>query len=314
MTVSCDNIPTSGPNLNYSNNANGICLIDGSVTPVESGSANICGGTITYTWDFTDQCGNSINHVQNVTVDPTPKPEYINAPLDITVSCDNIPTGAPDLTYTNNNPGACLIEGTVPPVQSGSGNICGGTITFQWSDTSPCGDPILHTQIITITPAPAPVFQNPPQDITVSCDNIPTSAAPLNYTNNAQGACLIQGQVTPTQSGSANICGGSITYTWQFTDQCGNSISHIQTITVSPAPPVAFVNPPPDFNVSCDNVPQNPTPLQYTNNGPGSCLIQGSVAPTTSGAYDACGGAIIYTWGVYEHMRANNYPYSKCDC
>ncbi len=296
ISVTCENIPSSGTPLNYSNNGSGVCLIEGTVMPQESGSADICGGVITYTWTFTDQCNNTINHAQNVLVQPAPPPVFDNPPGDITVECDNIPTSAPDLNYSNGASGLCLVQGTISPQQVGQADECGGSFRFTWDFTDPCGNTISHAQNITVNPAPAPAFLNPPTDITVTCDNIPSGAPDLNYTNNALGSCLFEGTVSPVESGSADICGGVITYTWTFTDPCGNTINHVQNITVEPAPPAVFLNPPTDMNATCDNVPANPGPLQYTNNGIGNCLIDGSVDPVQSGSFDECGGTITYTW------------------
>ncbi len=296
MTFDCDNIPTSGVDLDYTNNGTGACLFEGTISPVESGSADICGGTITYTWDFVDPCGNSINHVQNITIDPAPEPVFINPPADVTLDCENIPNSAPDLDYTNNGQGDCLFEGTISPTQSGSADLCGGIITFHWQYIDPCGNGIQHLQTITIEPAPEPEFINPPADITLDCDNIPSSGPDLDYTNNSSGNCLIEGTVSPTQSGSADICGGTITYTWSYTDVCGNTIHHAQNIEITPAPDIMFLNPPIDYTTSCDNVPGNPGPLDFTNNGTGNCLIEGTADPIMSGSYDECGGTISFTW------------------
>ncbi len=296
ITLDCDNIPTGGPDLDYTNNGTGACLFEGAISPTESGSADICGGTITYTWDFVDPCGNNINHIQNIVIEPAPVPDFINPPADITLDCDNIPTGGPDLDYTNNGPGACLIEGTVSPTESGSADICGGTITYTWDFTDECGNSVHREQNITIEPAQAPEFINPPADITLDCDNIPTGGPDLDYTNNGPGACLIEGTVSPTESGSADICGGTITYTWDFTDLCGNNIHHEQNIEITPAPDIMFINPPVDINATCDNVPGNPGPLEFTNNGIGNCLIEGITSPVMTGSYDECGGTISFTW------------------
>ncbi|MEM1323903.1 MAG: hypothetical protein AAGG75_26825, partial [Bacteroidota bacterium] len=310
ITVSCDQAPTGAPTLDYTNGVTGGCAVAGTVVPTESGSADVCGGQVTYTWTFTDQCNNTITHSQTITVDPPPPVTFLNPPGDITVSCDQVPTSAPDLTYTNNGSGACLITGTVSPMQSGGGDICGGRIRYNWTFTDQCGTTIQHTQNITITPAPQTQFLNPPGDITVTCDNIPAGAPDLTYTNNGTGSCLITGTVSPTQSGTADICGGQIIYTWNFTDPCNNVLSHTQTITVDPAPLPQFLNPPADLTVTCDNIPAAPPNLSYTNNGPGACLITGSVAPTQSGTGSICGGQIIYTW-TFTDQCANTISHTQ---
>ena len=90
-------------------------------------------------------------------------------------------------------------------------------------------------------------FVNPPADDNLTCEEaIAYAAAPVNlsYTNNAgTGVCLIAGQVMGVIDANYNECGGSITQTWTFTDNCDRQIQNIQTITVEPAPVAAFVNP-----------------------------------------------------------------------
>ena len=48
----------------------------------------------------------------------------------------------------------------------------------------------------------------------------------------------------PVGDGMLDTCGHSVTYTWEFTDQCSRTISHSQTVTVEPIPEASFVNPP----------------------------------------------------------------------
>ncbi len=300
MTVACDAIPTSFPDLTYTNGGVGACLIEGTVSPTVVGAPNSCGGTLIANWDFTDACGNNITANQTITVDPAPIPTFINPPADITVDCDAIPTSAPDLSYSNNETGVCLLDGMASPVQSGSADLCGGTITFTWDATDFCGNPITHSQNVTVNPAPLATYVNPPADITVSCDAIPTSAPDLTYTNNQTGACEISGTTSAVQNGSANSCGGSFTFTWMDTDQCGNPISYTQNITVTPAPPTAFLNPPTNISVPCNAAPTSAGPLNYSNGALGSCLFEGSVSPTMSGSFDECGGAITFTWEVTD--------------
>lgn len=296
MTIECADIPTSHPPLAYENGQSGACAIMGSVDPVVTGSADLCGGTITRTWTFTDVCGRTIEHVQNITVTPVPQAQFVSPPQNITVQCADIPTSAPSLDYTNGLTGACAIAGTVPAVTSGSANLCGGTITNTWTFTDVCGRTITHTQTITVQPVPQADFVNPPQNITVDCYNIPTSAPPLTYTNGLTGNCLISGTANATQSGSADLCGGTITFTWTFTDQCGRSRTHTQTVTVTPVPVPAFVNPPPNQTVSCQNIPTSAPPLTFTNGETGACAISGQVNAVMSGSANLCGGVIQFTW------------------
>lgn len=296
VTVNCDNIPASAPALNYTNNAPGSCLIMGSVSPVMSGNGNLCGGSISFTWTFTDMCNRTITHEQNVTITPPATVAFVNPPPDITVNCDNIPASAPALMYTNNGPGACLIAGMVSPTLSGTGNVCGGDLAYTWTFTDVCNRTITHVQNITITPATPPAFVNPPADMTVNCDNVPSSAPALAYTNNGPGACLIAGMVPAVQSGTGNACGGTITYTWTFTDQCNRTITHVQNISITPPTFPAFVNPPADITVSCENIPTSAPSLTFTNNGTGACLIQGMVPAIQNGTPTSCGMDFSYTW------------------
>ena len=70
----------------------------------------------------------------------------------------------------------------------------------------------------------------------------------LSYTNGELGACEISGDVPGTLAGTFDECGGSQTVTWTFTDDCNRTITHVQTITIDPAPMAAFINPPGEYH------------------------------------------------------------------
>jgi hypothetical protein len=53
-----------------------------------AGSFDECGGEQTITWTFTDECGRTIEHVQTITIEPAPVADWIDAPADITLTCD----------------------------------------------------------------------------------------------------------------------------------------------------------------------------------------------------------------------------------
>ena len=297
MTVSCDMAPT-GPamDLNYTNNETGSCLIMGSESPNEMGSADECGGMIIYTWQYTDACNRTISHTQTITVDAAPEAVFDNLPTDMTVSCDMQPTGPPqDLNYSNSDMGMCLIEGADVAEETGLIDLCGGDLIYTWDFTDDCGRNINHAQTITVEPAPDPSFDNFPMNMIVDCNAVPPSPGPLPYTNGATGACEISGSANPVISGSYDECGGSLVYTWTYMDAC-HLIEHTQTIDVNPAPMAAFTSMPADITVNCDAVPTSSDVLLYMNNESGTCEISGSVMAVQTGSYNACGGVLLNTW------------------
>jgi hypothetical protein len=216
-----------------------------------AGSFDECGGEQTITWTFTDDCGRTIEHVQTITIEPAPIAEWIDAPGDITLTCDEAQNfEVTDLSYTNNETDACEIAGSVPGVLSGTFDECGGEQTITWTFTDECGRTIEHVQTITIEPAPVAEWIDAPADITLTCDEAQNfEVTDLNYTNNQTDACEIAGFVPGVLAGSFDECGGEQTITWTFTDECGRTIEHIQTITIEPAPVAEWIDAPADITL-----------------------------------------------------------------
>jgi hypothetical protein len=300
ITISCDDATAfAASSLSYSNAGLGGCLIEGSVTGEITGTYDECGGTLTQTWTFTDDCDRTITHTQTITVQPAPAAAFINPPADITISCDNATTfAASSLSYSNAGLGGCLIEGQVLGVITGTFDECGGTLTQTWTFTDDCNRTITHVQTITVQPAPAAAFINPPADITISCDNATTFAASsLSYSNAGLGGCLISGSVNGVITGTYDECGGTLTQTWTFTDDCDRTITQTQTITVQPAPVAAWINPPGNITISCDDATAfAASSLSYSNAGLGGCLIEGQLLGVITGTFDECGGTLTQTW------------------
>ncbi len=168
--------------------------------------------------------------------------------------------------------------------------------------TDPCGFTLQHIQNITVLPAPPAVFLNLPDPVvTVSCTGVPGAPPALNYSNGESGSCAISGTVSPIQSGSYNSCGGTIQYTWQFTDACGRNIVFNQNVIVSPADEPYFTTDPADQFLPCNQGFPSPVPLTYTNGLTGPCAINGSVMPT----YQDNGTTRVFTW-TYTNACTGN--------
>ncbi|MEM9546858.1 MAG: T9SS type A sorting domain-containing protein [Bacteroidota bacterium] len=300
ITISCEEAQSFLPvNLEYSNMANGICEISGSVMPTVDGTFDLCGGSVTYNWEFMDLCNRVIFYSQDVEVEPIAPAIFINPPVDITLNCEEIGNYSPDtLMYTNGSIGSCLIEGSVNPMADGSPDICGNTIGYSWEYTDVCGQTILHVQTVTIEPIEQATFIDPPADITLSCDEIGSyTPGALTYTNGGSGNCLLEGTVDPTITGMSDICGGTVTYSWEYTDVCGQTILHVQTVTIEPISEPSFIDPPADITIACDEIDTFiPDTLMYTNGGTGNCQIAGAVSPTADGSLDTCGVEVTYIW------------------
>ncbi|MBK6364604.1 MAG: hypothetical protein IPF52_14370 [Saprospiraceae bacterium] len=61
----------------------------------------------------TDQCNNTIQHIQTITVNLAPLPVFVNPPTNITVACNQIPSIAPNFEYNNNALVVVSVQGFV---------------------------------------------------------------------------------------------------------------------------------------------------------------------------------------------------------
>jgi len=231
MTVACFDLLPPMIDLSWTDNCDG----SGTVTGVETGNADLCNGGIVFrNWVYMDNCENTNNFQQTITVDPTPAISFVDLPADLTVVCDDLSSVSMTLAYTNNGIGNCLIDGTASATITGSYDECGGQITYTWETPSTCSNPIIHAQEITIDPLPEPTFINYPDDITIDCSTSFPQSTPLDYSNNLFDNCEIAG----TEFSTIEVINSmEQEYTWIYTNPCGSiDLIHTQIITQSPAP------------------------------------------------------------------------------
>ncbi len=290
----CDVIPTAEVITVNSTCATTVDFNE-SITGQDDGCA--MDYTITRTWTFTDCVNNVREHVQVITVVDTQAPTFVEAlPIDTTVSCDNVPTAEVLTAIDSCDPNITVIFDE----QITDTDSCGSdyTITRTWSAADCAGNPVSHTQVITVEDTTAPTFvETLPSDITVSCDNVPVAAV-LTATDNCDPniTVIFDEQITDTDSCSSDY---TITRTWSTADCAGNPVSHTQVIAVEDTTAPTFVETlPSDITVSCDNVPAAAVLTATDNCDPNITVIFDEQITDT----DSCGSdyTITRTWSTVD--------------
>ena len=205
---------------------------------------NTCPEIITRTYSVSDDCGNSIEVTQTITINDVTPPTASN-PAGLIVECiGDVPT--PDISVVNDASDNCTAVPTVSFVEDLSdGNTCPEIITRTYSVTDDCGNAINVTQTITINDTTPPTASNP-AGVTVECiDDVP--AADVSVVVDASDNCTVSPVVAFVEDVSdGNTCPEIITRTYSVTDDCGNVANLTQIITVNDTTaPTALLDPMP---------------------------------------------------------------------
>ena len=250
VTVACaDDIPenTTLTALDY-------CAGEITAQGVDTTTPGECANsfTVTRTWTFTDNCGNSSSVSQTINVIDNTAPVAPEAPANITLTCSGDVPAMISLTATDNCNGTITVEG----VDATTPGNCPNTFTTirTWTFTDACGNSSSVSQTIIVNDNVAPVAPSAPVNVTVTCAGDVPATISLTAVDNCSGAITAQGVDTVNPGTCANRF--TITRTWTFTDACNNTSSVSQTITVNDNVAPTFVEiPPANTTASCDNIP-----------------------------------------------------------
>jgi len=187
-----------------------------------------CIQTVTRTWTAQDDCGNISTAVQTIeNILDAGAPVFVDVPEDLT-GCNLLITnptvfatatddcGDPDITFSDTSSQAgCVV-----------------TILREWTATDVCGNVATSIQTFVNTiDAEAPVITIPAD---VSGCNVSSAASPAGSglataTDNCNATVTFADMLAPSNPAS---CETFILRTWTATDDCGNSSSGIQRITI----------------------------------------------------------------------------------
>lgn len=269
---------------------------------------NTCPEIIMRTYSVTDECGNSINVSQTITVNDITPPTASN-PAPITVEClSEVPL--PDISVVTDEADNCSSLPMVAFVGDVSdGNTCPEIITRTYSVTDACGNTINVSQTITVQDLTPPTASNPPP-VSVEClaDVPPPDISVVSDEADNCGAPVV---TFVGEASDGNTCPGIITRTYSVTDACGNSINVEQTITVDDVTDPVISNCPADITVpadpvTCDAVVSWTEPTATDNcslasftasHAPGSVFAPGTTNVTYT-AVDDCGNTVTCSFNV----------------
>lgn len=238
-----------------------------SISYIDQTTVNGCDQTITRTWTAVDQCGFSVTAAQTITVQDKTAPVFITPkPADTTVNCDGIPP-AIDLDAID----SCYGAMTITPVETRQtiAGACASNYRLirTWTATDPCGNSNSVVQTITVQELTPPAFTTPaPADTIVQCGAVPP-AVTLTATEFCTGNVITATATDQVRDIGGGNCHYEVLRTWTATDDCGNTSTLTQTITVQDTTRPVFIIPPPaDVQVACDAVPEPADNVTATDN------------------------------------------------
>ncbi|MBK7342074.1 MAG: hypothetical protein IPJ06_02505 [Saprospiraceae bacterium] len=248
VVIECDE--STDPANTGSSTATDNCDMDVTMTYSDVSSAGGCPQeeTITRTWTATDNCGNEATCDQTIEVEDSTPPVFTTLPVDETIECDLATNGADFTAWLMSYAGAAADDNCGPATLSTVGLTpspqCGNTIIYTVTirATDACGNTTDEPAMYTIIDTSAPDWDDPmPADVTVECDAIPVADV---FT--ASDDCDNMVDVTYSETSVPGVCPQeqTLTRTWTATDDCGNAITHVQTITVEDTTSPSFTTPP----------------------------------------------------------------------
>ncbi|MBL7797928.1 MAG: T9SS type A sorting domain-containing protein [Saprospiraceae bacterium] len=183
---------------------------------------------VTRYYQVTDASNNTISCSQVITVFDNIQPVFTFVPANVTVQCNSVPSvGTPVATD-----GCGGVVNITYNGQSVSNVLCTDkyTLTREWTATDACGNTRTATQRITVIDSQAPAFVTAPANVTVQCDAIPALTSPTATDNcDSDVAITYVGQTRTNGTCSFRF---TLTRRWVATDNCGNTRSITQRITV----------------------------------------------------------------------------------
>jgi len=259
-----------------------------------------CGqsGHVDVVFTATDIHGNTATTTATFTIEDTTPPYVVPVGLTVEVECDGSGNIADyEAWHALWETGVAVSDVcsgvTYGLVGESVSDDCGetGAATKTYTMTDGCGNSIDTTLSFTIVDTTPPSFNETlPADGTFECDNVPTADI-LTATD----ICSGDATVTFTETTTAGTCPDSytITRTWSTTDDCANTNTHVQTLTIQDTTSPSIDTAASDETVECDGAGNTAAFGAWLANNAGAAASDncGSVtwSNNSSGLSDLCG-------------------------
>jgi hypothetical protein len=218
----------------------------GSVTVTYSEEEEVIQGycrAVRRRWLAEDECGNTAVAQQLVRFVDNQPPVNSFIQRNHSVPC-GVVIPVPNVTFTDNcNTSVDVVFNTTTETAG-----CVQTIRRRWVATDDCGNTNVLDQTITITDTQAPAISGT-TNVSLTCTQL------AGFTVSAIDGCTAQPRLTYNDEVSGNACSRLIRRTWEATDDCGNTSTFIQNITVIDNVPPVFASVPANTSIPCIGVP-----------------------------------------------------------
>jgi hypothetical protein len=206
-----------------------------------------CLGTIQRTWIVTDGCGNTATALQFIIIQDTTPPMILGVGEDMEMDCSETPV-MPNAWAEDN----CGYDVDLSFVETVTPGDCDQeySITWTWTAIDYCENEITLSKTVTVTDSTPPSFDNAPGNASYDCSETIPGPVDVTATDDCGTAMVSLDEQTTPGNCPQNY---TITRTWTATDNCENSVDHVQTITVSDTTPPTFTSVPQDVTIECSD-------------------------------------------------------------
>jgi hypothetical protein len=220
-----------------------------------------CGYIFQRTWTATDDCGNAVTAVQNITIEDVVAPYFTFVPESDVISCESYDADLSDLPVATAADDCSIVEVTF---EDDFTEDCSGSFIRNWTATDGCGNVTTAQTNYTVLDLSAPVFTSVPNDLTVDgCNALPEATIDqITYTENCSSVTL----TVADEAFELDCPSNQLIYrVWRLTDGCGNQSSYTQQIFVIDETGPEMFGIPANVVLSCGETPADATVTAIDN-------------------------------------------------